>query len=59
MALSHNDRKWIEQHFSNLRELIVKNQVAIGVLETKAGIFGLIGGCIPIIIMIALYFLVK
>ena len=57
--LSRDDRNWIEDHFTKLRELIVENQIAIAVLKVKAGIFGIIGGMIPIIIMLCIYWLTR
>ena len=59
MALTEKDRTWIEGHFERLRELIVSNQIDIAVLKIKAGIWGLIGGTIPIVILIATYFWTK
>lgn len=59
MALSTNDRNWIEDQFLNLRELIVQNQIDIAVLKTKAGIYGLIGGALSVLISIGVYLLVQ
>jgi hypothetical protein len=57
MALTQDDRNWIEKHFENLLTAIIVNKVDIAVLKTKAGMFGMIGGIIPIAIMIAVYFI--
>lgn len=52
MALTQPDRTWIEEHFTSLRELITANRIDIAVLKTKAGIWGLMGGLIPALIII-------
>jgi len=55
--LSKSDRDWIEDHFSQLRELIAHNQVDIATLKVKAGVWGLLGGfisCLGLMIYIFL-----
>lgn len=59
MALTKNERTWIESHFDALRREVVKVQIDIATLKVKAGIWGLIGGAIPVVITIAIYLLVK
>lgn len=59
MALTEKDRKWIECHFNKLRELISENQIDIAVLKTKAGVWGLFGGLIPVLITLAIFALTK
>jgi len=57
--LTRDDRTWIECHFNKLRELIATNQIDIATLKVKAGIWGLLGGLIPVVVTIALYALSK
>jgi hypothetical protein len=59
MALSMNDKKWINTKFKELSELVTKNRIDIAVLKVKAGVWGVIGGAIPILITIAMYFIFK
>ena len=59
MALNQNERKWIEDHFTKLNDQITNVRVDIATLKVKAGIWGIIGGVIPVLISIALYFFVK
>jgi len=59
MAMTKADRTWIEKHFNGLRELIVTNQVDIAVLKFKAGVWGIIGGAIPVLITIAIYLIYR
>jgi len=58
-VLTKDDRTWIECHFEKLRELIAANQIDIAALKVKAGIWGLLGGLIPVVVTIALYALSK
>jgi len=59
MALTKNDRVWIVDQFNALKEHITTNRIDIAVLKTKAGIFGLVGGMIPIAILLCIYWLSK
>lgn len=59
MALSNNDKKWIEEKFKALTEVVTKNRIDIAVLKVKSGVWGLIGGLIPVLITIALYLVFK
>jgi hypothetical protein len=45
--------------YSSLDDKIGKIQQDIAMLKVKAGIWGAIGGCIPIIIMLAIKFIEK
>lgn len=53
------DRDWIEAHFDKLRHEIVKVQLDIAALKVKAGIWGVFGGLIPIVITIGVYFVTR
>ena len=59
MALTNEDRNWIQEKFDELRDLIIANRVDIAVLKVKAGIFGIIGGSIPVLITLAIYWMMK
>jgi hypothetical protein len=41
----------------DMNEKLTKIQVDIGMLKVKAGMWGVIGGCIPVIVMLAISFL--
>jgi len=57
--LNDKDRTWIESHFTKLHEKIEKLQMDVATLKVKAGVFGIIGGAIPVLITIGIYFLIK
>jgi putative component of toxin-antitoxin plasmid stabilization module len=54
-----DDRKWIETHFEKLNDRIAELRVEIAMLKVKAGTFGLIGGVIPIAVMLCIYWITK
>jgi len=49
------DRDWIEGHFDSLREDISSLKVDVAMLKIRAGIWGLLGGAIPIAIGIGVF----
>lgn len=55
MALTGKERTWIEGHFLDLRKEVVKTQIDIATLKVKAGFWGVIGGCIPVLICFLIY----
>ena len=57
--LNDKDRTWIECHFTKLHEKIEKLQVDVATLKVKAGIFGIIGGAIPVLITVIIYICVR
>jgi len=59
MALNQKEREWINSHFNKLNDRITDVRVDIATLKVKAGVWGIIGGVIPVLISIALYFFVK
>ena len=59
MALTKAERNWIEEHFESLRREIVKVQIDVATLKARGGFYGLIGGMIPIIILICVYLITK
>lgn len=59
MALTSKEREWIESHFNKLNDRISDLRVDIATLKVKAGVWGIIGGCIPIVILLCVYILPK
>lgn len=59
MALTEKERIWLDEKFNDLTKEIVKAQIAIAKLQVKSGIWGVIGGCIPVLITIAIYLYCK
>jgi len=57
--LNDKDRTWIECHFTKLHEKIEKLQVDVATLKVKAGVFGVIGGAIPVLITVIIYIFVR
>lgn len=55
MALNQKEREWLECHFTKLNDRITDLRVDIAALKVKAGIWGLIGGAIPVVITVAIY----
>ena len=53
------DREWIDDKFESLRREIVKVQIDIATLKVKSGIWGLIGGSIPILITLLIYLVTR
>lgn len=53
------DREWIEKHFESLRKEVVKVQVDIATLKVKAGVWGLFGGAIPVLVAIGIYWVTR
>jgi hypothetical protein len=54
-----HDKQWIEGKFEELRKEIVKVQIDIATLKVKASIWGLMGGAIPVAILLAVYLVEK
>jgi len=55
MALNQKERAWIQEQFDKVNELITNARLDIAGLKVKSGIWGLIGGSIPVLITIVLY----
>ena len=54
MSFTDKEREWLEEHFDELRREMVQLQIAVATLRVKAGIWGLLGGAIPVGIFIIL-----
>lgn len=50
--MRQDDREWIEKRFDRI-------EIAIAKLQVKSGVWGLIGGSIPVAIMLAIYLVEK
>ena len=59
MALTQKERTWIESHFNKMNDRISDLRVDIATLKVKAGIWGLLGGAIPVIVLIGVYIIPK
>jgi len=58
-VLNKDDRLWIESHFTKLHEKIEKLQVDVATLKVKAGVFGVIGGAIPVLITVVIFIFIR
>jgi len=59
MTLNNDERTWMEDHFTELRDMIGVLRSDVAVLKFKAGIWGIIGGAIPVLITIGIYLIFK
>jgi hypothetical protein len=59
MALTQKERDWVDCHFNKLNDRITEVRVDIAGLKVKAGVWGLIGGAIPVIVTIAIYLIIR
>uniref|UniRef100_A0A6M3L3R2 Uncharacterized protein n=1 Tax=viral metagenome TaxID=1070528 RepID=A0A6M3L3R2_9ZZZZ len=57
--ITSKEREWIECHFMKLQEQLTLVRIEIAKLKVKSGIWGVIGGTIPVIILIAIYFIAR
>lgn len=56
-SMREQDRVWIDGKFEELRKEVVRVQLDIATLKVKSGVWGLIGGAIPVVIGLAVYWL--
>lgn len=54
MSFTDKEQEWLEVHFDELRREMVQLQIAVATLRVKAGIWGLLGGLIPVGIYVIL-----
>lgn len=52
--LTDKEREWIDGHFNKMYELVTQVRIDVAKLKVKSGIWGLIGGAIPIIAYVLL-----
>lgn len=52
--MTSDDRKWIEGKFDSLTREVVLLRVGVAKLSVKCGVWGLVGGSIPVLIMLAI-----
>ena len=57
--ITQQERDWLDCHFTKLQEQITLVRIEIAKLKVKSGIWGVIGGTIPVVIFIAIYFLMR
>lgn len=57
--MTADDRAWIENHFDTLRREVVKIQIDLAGLKVKSGLVGLLGGCIPVIVLLCVYWITR
>ena len=56
--MTPKERDWIDEHFDKINDRLTEVRIEIAKLKIKAGIWGLIGGAVPILILIGIYFFV-
>ncbi len=52
--MTTEDRKWIEGKFKDLTKEVVLLRIGQAKLFVKCGVWGLLGGSIPVLIMLAI-----
>ena len=57
MSLTEKERAWIENHFDSLRKEVVQTRIDIATLKIKSGVWGVVGGSIPVLIVFLVYLL--
>ena len=57
--MTQRERDWIEGHFGKLNDRLTEVRIEIAKLKIKAGIWGIIGGAIPVLIIIGIYFFAR
>lgn len=57
--MTKQEQQWINDHFAKVQEQFALLRVDIAQLKVKSGIWGVIGGTIPVVILIAIYFIVR
>ncbi len=55
--MTGDEQKWMERHFEKVNDRLTDVRIEIAKLKVKAGIWGVIGGAVPVLIMLAIYFL--
>ena len=57
--ITQKEREWLDCHFTKLQEQLTQVRIEIAKLKVKSGIWGVIGGSVPVVILIAIYFLAR
>lgn len=57
--ITDKEREWIEGHFTKLQDQLILVRIEIAKLKVKSGIWGVIGGTIPVIILAAIYLIMR
>lgn len=51
--LTSDERNWIECHFDKMQKQFTKVFVDIATLKVKASVWGLLGGLIPVLVLLS------
>lgn len=51
--MTTDDRKWVEGRFDGLMAEVVNLKIEVAKLSVKSGIWGLMGGSIPVLMILA------
>jgi hypothetical protein len=57
MALTEKERTWLDSRFNEMSRLLTQARIDIATLKVKSGIWGIIGGSIPTLIVLLAYWL--
>ena len=57
--MTEQDRNWMNGRFDSLKEELTLVRIEIAKLKVKAGIFGVIGGIIPIALTLCVYWITR
>lgn len=57
--ITQQEREWLDCHFTKLQEQLTQVRIEIAKLKVKSGVWGVIGGSVPVVILIAIYFIVR
>ena len=57
--ITKTEQQWLNEHFTKIQEQLTLIRIDIAKLKVKSGIWGVIGGCVPVVILIAIYFVVR
>ncbi len=55
MALSEDQFKWLRDSHEELRKIVTQVRIDVAALKIKAGIWGLLGGMVPVAVIIILW----
>jgi len=63
MALTEKEREWLDERFIKINERLTEVRVDIATLQysekVRAGIWGIVGGLIPVLITVGTYVVVE
>jgi hypothetical protein len=53
--MTQREREWIDCHFTKISDQITVVRIEIAKLKVKSGMWGLLGGLIPVVIALSFY----